>query len=107
MIFWKNYLPNLTDDILLRTVDIVGSYPNISHDGGLSALLERLDFRQEKNVTISKLVELAEVVLKENIFTLKENTSKQKRVTAIGKKFTSPYSILFMAELVENILSEI
>ena len=36
-----------------------------------------------------------------------EKTLKQKRGTAIGTKFAPPYSILFMAELEEEILSEI
>ena len=65
----------------------------------VSALRKRLDLRQEKDVTTSTLVELAEVVLKNNIFTFKEKTLKQKRGTAIGTKFAPPYSILFMAEL--------
>ena len=100
-------LPNLPDDIILCTVDVVGLYPNIPHEEGLSALRKRLDLRQEKDVTTSTLVELAEVVLKNNIFTFKEKTLKQKRGTAIGRKFAPPYSILFMAELEEEILSEI
>ena len=57
-------LPNLPDDIILCTVDVVGLYPNIPHDEGLSALRKRLDLRQEKDVTTSIQVELAEVVLK-------------------------------------------
>ena len=89
------------------TVDVVGSYPNIPHKEGLSALRKRLGLRQEKDVTTSTPVELAEIVLKNNIFTFKEKTLKQKRGTAIGTKFAPPYSILFMAELEEEILSEI
>ena len=100
-------LPNLPDDIILCTVDVVGLYPNIPHEEGLSALRKRLDLRQEKYVTTSTLVELAEVALKNNIFTFKEKTLKQKRCTAIGTKFAPPYSVLFMAELEEEILSEI
>ena len=90
-------LPDLPDDIVLCTVDVVGLYPNIPHDEGLSALRKRLDLRQEKDATTSTLVELAEVVLKNNIFTFMEKTLKQKRGTAIGTKFAPPYSILFMA----------
>ena len=69
-------LPNLPNDIISCTVDVVGLYPNIPHEEGLSALRKRLDLRQEKNVTTSTLVELAEVVLKNNIFTFKEKTLK-------------------------------
>ena len=92
-------LPNLPDDIILCTVDVVGLYTNIPHDKGLTALLNRLDLRQQKYVNTSTPVELAEAVLKNNIFTFKENTLKQKRGTAIGTRFAPPYSILFMAEL--------
>ena len=42
-------LPNLPGDITLCTVDVVGLYPNIPHDEGLSALCKRLDLRQEKD----------------------------------------------------------
>ena len=44
-------LPNLPDDIILYTVDVVGLYPNIPHEEGLSALRKRLDLGQEKDVT--------------------------------------------------------
>ena len=53
------------------------------------------------------LVEIAEVVLKNNIFTFKEKPSKQKLGAAIGTKFAPPYSILFIAELEDEISSEI
>ena len=100
-------LPNLSDDIILCTVDVVGLYPNIPHNKGLPALRKWLDLRQERDFTTLTLVELAEVVLKNNIFTFKEKTLKQKRGTAIGTKFAPPYSILFMAALEEEILSKI
>ena len=109
MIFRKRLgsLPNLPDDIILCTVDVAGVYPNIPHDEGLSALRKWLDLRQEKDITTSPLVELAEVVISNNIFTFKEKSLKQKRGTAICIKFAPPYSILFMIELEEEILSEI
>ena len=83
------------------TVDVVDLYRNVPHEEGLFALRKRLDLKQERDVTTSTLVELAEVVLKNNIFTFKEKTLKQKWGTAIGTKFAAPYSILFMAELEE------
>ena len=42
------------------------------------------NLRQEKHVTNSTLVKIAEVVLKNNIFTLKEKTLKQQGDTALG-----------------------
>ena len=84
-------------------MDVVGLYPNIPHDG-LSALRKRLNERDKKDVSTDTLIELAELVLKNNIFNFIERTLKQKRGTAIGTKFPPPCSILFMAELEEKIL---
>ena len=36
-------LPNLPDDIILCTADVLGLYPNIPHEEGLSALHKQLD----------------------------------------------------------------
>ena len=85
MIFWKKNirsLPNLPDDIISCAVDAVGLYPNIPQDEDLSALR-----KQEKDFITSTLVELAEVFLKNNIFTFKVKPLKQKRGTAIGTRF--------------------
>ena len=93
-------LTNLPGNSLLCTMDVVGLYPNIPHDEGLSAIRKRINERDKKDVsTDDTLVELTELVLKNNIFNFNERTLKQKRGTAIGTKFAPPYSILFMAEL--------
>ena len=99
-------LPELPSDIILCTVDVVGLYPNIPHEDGLSALRKRLDNRKEKYISTDTLCDLAEVVLKNNIFKFSKKIFKQKRGTAIGTKFAPPYSILFMAVLEEAILKE-
>ena len=66
-----------------------------------------MQLSRDKKVSTSTLVELAEVVLKNNVFTFGKKTLKQIRGTAIGTKFAPPYSILFMAELEEEILREV
>ena len=58
----------------------------------------------EKYISSDMLCNLAEVVLKSNIFKSGEKTLKQKRGSAIGTKFAPPYSILFIAELEDEIL---
>ena len=103
-ILCSNYLPKLPNNIILCAVDVVGLYPNIPHEEGLSALRKRLDNRMEKYISSDTLCDLAPVVLKNNIFKFGKKTLKQKRGTAIGTKFAPPYSILFMAELEEEIL---
>ena len=85
-------------------MDVVGLYPNIPHDEGLSALRKRLNERDKKGVSTDTLVEFVELVLKNNIFNFNKKSLKQKRGTAIGAKFALPYSILFMPELEEKIL---
>ena len=97
-------LPKLPSNIILCTVDVVGLHPNIPHEEGLSALRKRLDNRMEKYISSDTLCDLAEVVLKNNIFKFGKKTLKQKRGTAIGIEFAPSYSILFMAELEEKIL---
>ena len=97
------FLPKLPDNIILCTVDVVRLYPNISHEEGLSALRKRLDNQIEKFISSDTLCDLVEVVLKNNIFRFGKKTLKQKRGTAIGTKFAPPSSILFMAELEDEI----
>ena len=66
-----------------------------------------MDSRVDKQVTTDTLIELAELVLKNNIFEFSDKTYKQIRGTAIGKKFAPPYAILFMAALKEKILNKV
>ena len=58
-------------------------------------------------MTTDTLVELADIVLKNIYFQFLDKTFKQQRGTAIGTKFTPPYSILFMADLEKQLLSDI
>ena len=97
-------LPKLLYNIFLCTVDIVGLYPNIPHEESLSALRKQFDNRMQKYISSDTFCDLAEVVLKNNIFKFGEKKLKQKRGTAIGTKIVLPYSILFMAELEEKLL---
>ena len=86
-------LTHLPGNSLLCTMDVVDLYHNILHDEGLSAVRKRLNERNKKDLSTDTLVKLAELVLKNNIFNFSEITLKQKRGTAIGRKFALPYSI--------------
>ena len=99
-----NDLDELPEDFLFVTVDVVGLYPNIPHEDGLQALKEALEKRENKSVSTESLVELAECVLKNNVFEHDNTYFRQKRGTAIGTKMAPPYAILFMAALEEKIL---
>ena len=83
-------------------MDVVGLYPNMSHREGLASLCRFLETRYNKKISSDTLKELAEVVLKNNIFEFGGKSFKQKREAAIGTKSVPPYAILFMADFEEK-----
>ena len=91
---------------ILCTIDVVALYPNISHEKGMASFRKFLNTKTEKKVTTETLVELSEIVLKNNIFQFNKKTLKVLRGLAIGTKFAPPYAIIFMADLGEKILED-
>ena len=83
-------LPKLPDDVILCTIDVVGLYPNIPNEEGLLFLKKALDKRRNKTVSTESLIELAELVLRNNYFEFNDRFKKQKEDTAIGTKFAPP-----------------
>ena len=83
-------LPDLPRNSILCTIDVVGLYPNIPHDYGLEALRKSLDSRENPEVSTDTLMDLAELVLKN------ESIYRQKCDTAIGNKFAPSHAILAM-----------
>ena len=77
-------LGRISEGAILCTIDVVGLYTNIPLEEGLVSRRKLLDARTEKKVTTETLVELADIVLKNNIFQFNEKTLKQLRGTAIG-----------------------
>ena len=76
----------MPDDIILCTINVVGLYPNIPHDEGLAALRKLLECREDKTKSTDSLMDLAEWVLKNNIFEHNFSLFKHLRGTAIGTK---------------------
>ena len=85
---------------------MTGLYPNIPHEDGLAAIREALDTREDQVISTDSLVELAELVLKNNYFEHNGKTYKQKRGTAIGTKFAPPYAILTLDKFERKALEE-
>ncbi|XP_067026756.1 uncharacterized protein [Acropora muricata] len=56
------------DGAILVTIDVVGLYPNIPHDEGLEALRRTLNKRSNPVIPTDHIVDLAELVLKNNDF---------------------------------------
>ena len=65
-------LGKLSQGAILCTIDVVGLYPNIPHSEGLTALRRFLELRDNKQISSDTLIELAEIVLKNNIFEFDE-----------------------------------
>ena len=61
-------LGQLLEGDILCTIDVVSLYPNVPHKEGLASIRTLLYARMEKKVTAVTLVELSEIVLKNNIF---------------------------------------
>ena len=68
------FLSKSPEGIILCKMDVVGLYPNIPHEEGLFALRKRLEIRKEKYVSTDTMIDLAKVVLKNNIFTFGKKT---------------------------------
>ena len=84
----------------------MGLYPNIPHEDGLIAMGKALNEREDKTVLTNSLIDLAECILKNNIFEHNTSFYKQLRATAIGTKMVPPYAIIFMNDLEEKLLKD-
>ena len=84
----------------------MGLYPNIPHDEKLIAMRKALDLRKDKRISTESLIELAECVLKNNIFEHNLSFYKQLRGTAIGTKMAPPYAIISLCNLEERFFSD-
>lgn len=77
------------ENVIVFIFDVIGLYPNIPHKG-LSFFRKHLDLRTEKEISIDTLVELAKIVLKNNIVNFNVKTFRQKRGNAIDTTISPP-----------------
>ena len=70
-------LGKIIDYAILVTAVVVGLYPRIPHNFGLSALKESLDKRKQKKVPTAELVQMAEIFLKNNCFEFNNQIQQQ------------------------------
>ena len=95
-------LGHIQSTAILCTMDVVGLYPHIPHEG-LEALKKALD-KSDAELPVDELVSLAKVVLENNFFEFDEKLFCQKLGTAIGTKFAPGYANIFMGYLEEEFL---
>ena len=72
------------DRAILVTIDVVGLYPHIPHDEGLTAVRKALNNRCVSEIPANDIVDLTELVLKNNNFEFDGKLCLQKRGTAMG-----------------------
>ena len=72
-------LGKLPQGAIMCTVDVVGLYPNIPHSEGLTSLRRVLELNDNKPISSDTLIELAEIVLKNNIYQFDGKIFKQVR----------------------------
>ena len=65
-----------------------------------------LDLQKENRISTKSLIELAECVLKNNIFEHSLSFYKQLLGTAICTKMAPPYAIIFLGDLAERFFSD-
>ena len=82
--------------IYLVTVYVVGLYPSILHESGLSTIKEALDNRKRKSIPVEDILKILEFVSKNNYFEFKGKVKKQLSGTAIRTKYAPPYTCIFM-----------
>ena len=91
-------------DSILVTGDVVGLYRSIPHGAGLRALEKALNNCTNKNISTEDLVKMAKFVLRNNYFKFNGKVKQQISGTAIGTKFTPPYTCIFMDKVETSFL---
>ena len=74
---------------------MVGLYPSIPHQAGLSALIEAFENRSVKKIPTENLIKMTEFVLRNNLFEFNNRVFQQMSGTAIGTKFAPPNACTF------------
>ena len=83
-------------------MEVVGLYPSITREAGLTALREALDKQEVKCTPTEDLVKMAEFVLKNNYFNSK--IKQPVSGTATGTKFAPLYACLYTDKFEANFL---
>ena len=97
-------ISTLPENATLVTTDVVGLYPSIPHQVGSSTPQEALENRSVKKIPSENLIEMAEFVLKNNLFKFNNKVFQQISGIAIGTKFAPPYACIYMDRVEQDIL---
>ena len=78
---------------------MVGLYPSILQKDVLETLRRRLNVHETSEIPTEDIVQIAEFVLKNNIFEFNGEFKRQKAGTAIDTRFAPPYECIFINEV--------
>ena len=88
-------------------MDVKALYTNIPQDQGIQCVREALNERINKNVPTEFLLRLLNIILKFNIIQFNEKLFKQIVGAAMGSKPIPSYANIFMARMLDNVISDI
>ena len=77
------HLGQIPNGVILVTADAVGLYPSIPHKAGLQTSRRRLNKRNTSDIPTKDIVQIAELVLKNNFFEFNGEVKRQKSGTSI------------------------
>ena len=86
------------------TADVVGLYPSIPHNKGISALKQELEEQRSTKIPNNDLVKLAEFVLENDLFEFNDKVKQQISGTTTGTKFAPPYACIYMDKIETDFL---
>ena len=98
----------IPSNCLLASIDISSLYTNIPHGDGKQSVLYYLqnnpdNYTQPEQPTPDVLVELIDIVLKNNVFEFNNQYYLQIQGTVMGTKMAPAYANLFMGKLEEKL----
>ena len=99
-------LGRLPEGAILVTADVVGLYPHISHEEGLTSMREALGRSGHSSIPTEDLVDLARIVLTSNNLTFNGKHYVQILGTAIETKMAPSYASIFMLKLESYLLEQ-
>ena len=82
---------------ILCTIDVAALYPSIPHDDGLANLRNALLASSIPTLTTNGICDMAELVLKRNVFEFNNKYFIQTSGSAIGTKLAPGYASLFLS----------
>ena len=95
------------DNALLVTIDAIALFTNIPQEEGTQTTEEALNERAVQTVPTEFITAMLRIILKNNIFTLNEDTYTQEEGSGMGPKHTPHYADIFMGRKIDPVIQDI